>query len=221
MSWFQHVLASHYGRDSNFAQALIGLSAIASVATELPAHIDDVDESDHSTIVEYANAVRVTAARFGVDRIPDGRQLIHAWCRERLRLGEDWPPTEFSAGITVMGEVPAVSTELTELAGARWDPMRESWSAAQARLRRQVDDELERIAAEAERAGLVFHDSKPNLLTRDITWLYWRLRFRLSYAAIAKRAGLQGADTTDRNPAERVRRAVERAAKAMGLSLTD
>jgi hypothetical protein len=220
VSWFQHILTSHYGRDSEFAQALIGLSALASVAPELPSHIDDVEESDHSAVIEYASAVRSTASTFGIDHIPDGRQLIHTWCRERVRLGDDWPPTEFSAGITVMGDVPTLSTDLTELARARWDPMRESWSDARARLRKLVDDELERVAAGAEHAGLVFHDSRPNLLTRDITWLFWRLRFRLSYSAIAKRAHLGGADVSDRNPAERVRRAVERAALAMGIDQT-
>jgi hypothetical protein len=98
VSWFQHILTSHYGRDSEFAQALIGLSALASVAPELPSHIDDVEESDHSAVIEYASAVRSTASTFGIDHIPDGRQLIHTWCRERVRLGDDWRRRNFQRG---------------------------------------------------------------------------------------------------------------------------
>jgi hypothetical protein len=74
-----------------------------------------------------------------------------------------------------------------------WDPRQEPMAAARKRLlleaERQLEAELERIAIDAVGRGYAFPDRDD--AGRDLVWLFWKARDRLSYGQIAQRSRLE------------------------------
>jgi hypothetical protein len=77
---------------------------------------------------------------------------------------------------------------------AQWDPTEERRTAARDRLRRSLGHrallatELDRMENLAAEAGAYPRDARPNL-QRDLEWLFWCIRFRMSPEQVAARAG--------------------------------
>jgi hypothetical protein len=208
----------------------------------------------------YLAAVAGTAKRFGLQRLGKpprvsgdkpqpsyGERLIHGWCSRRARArqaGRDWPPERFSWGVQAGGARPELGDVIVDgrphplvpvQIEVEWDPRSETKAEAKKRLLseagRRIDAELERIAVAAEGSGYRFPDR--DNAGRDLTWLFWKVRHKLSYGRIVKRSrrghpewlrkgrkAIKGVPAAESPDNELVKRAVVRMADAVGIDRT-
>ncbi len=166
-------------------------------------------------IIAYTTAVDALCRRYGLHRLQlpldrrgeleVGAALVHEWCRWRgvcAERGREHGPEDFAQGYDGGGAVP-------DLSEGSWDPRRETYGAAVARLGWRRAGGLRTIAAQAEAAGLFFLDGRPKL-QRDLGWLYRHVARRETFAGIAA-ADLPPSFEAD--PVETVRQAVKRMAR--------
>jgi hypothetical protein len=194
-------------------------------------------------VAAYVAAVRALAKRWGLDRLIAereelGARLIHDWCRSRRRIGPEVSVAWLVHGLTEahyvpeIGEVVARSeTDLGDMLVVdqlvrpvvrvvvidEWDPQRESRASARRRLRALADttiqDELDRLTADAESKGYRFVDRAP-ALDRDLNRLF---QLMAKGATLADLAAETEAYTL--KPEAAVRRSIYRIARRTGVSV--
>lgn len=139
------------------------------------------------------------AARWGLDGVPDGVEAVHRWCTWHHQRPQDGVST-FRIGIGAGGNRPDPDGALRLAVEIAWDASGERRALARARIlaecERQVDSELDRIAAAYEQAGYQFPDSQPKL-SAYLDWLYWRVAYRKSADVIACELQLQGEEVAE------------------------
>jgi hypothetical protein len=216
----------HYGDDPDFGRELTTLYAEhAEAARPLPF---DPSEwwigaaSDRAevralwrvtpAVAGYVGAVCALAGRYGLPRlqVPEdwlwgtltvGEWLVHSWCSWRATMagqertvGPEW----FALGY-------GLAEAQADIPVGPFDPRRERYAAARARLGWRHRAALEETAEAAEAAGYVF-ESKPET-SRDVEWLYRHVAKRETLRGIAARE-FPSADAAAAE--ELVRRAVRR-----------
>ncbi len=179
--------------------------------------------------LSYLAAVRRLATRSGLARWmpadPPGRlfaygeQLIHEWCVNRAASAPGaFRPAHFAA--VVVGGVyfrPPIEAPSIDV---RWDPRDESYDAARARLRREVDARLAIIRAAWEASPDELRTGPPNM-ARDLRWVFDRVRHGRSLDAIASHAAVADdhiAESPD--PVAIVQRATVRMADRLDVRMT-
>jgi len=202
----------HYAEDGEFGRALEDFytncgAPLRGFLAQRPA-VWDVQELAEGRAplaawaALYLSQLERVARRYGLARLgpitgdvvvrpSTGVDQIHDWCNRRAEeaatSGRVLPPTAFNA-ISFVGRADIDTVRRVTFEGT-WDPQREAPGDALRRLRQEADQQLRRqldaIAQEAESFGFIFLDL--DTAARDLTWLFWKTRFRLSYSKIAQR----------------------------------
>jgi hypothetical protein len=180
---------------------------------------------------DYYLALSAVGTRFGLHRLPTGVQHLHfsyCWLAAHRTLDGNPPsfpirksPYSVGVGVSLVEsvKVPTLEDETDVVVHMQdaWHPVREARSEARRRfvgqLTRQLDSELDRIAAAALRFGLTFPDTAPKE-AKHLKWLFEHVALNKSYPEIAQE--YLGSRALFKSVEGRVREIAER----LGLSLS-
>lgn len=180
-----------YGGDEHFRRALSYFVAKnrAGIALLPDAWWRTIElDPDHAV---YVAAARAFAAKWRLDLIPGGHEILTTWCR----VNRDYPdctPEKFRTGAMLLFYGTWVSRPMPFLVvhvEERTDLSSET--AAQARERllalcaQQIDEGIARLRQEAEEAGYVFASGQKREIETHLRWLYHYIVYGKSYASIA------------------------------------
>lgn len=228
-----------YDADEEFKRSLAGLIPLAEAA--ITAHgpvpgriridllrLNDPEPNlvrlDVPEVARYLVAARSVVSRFGLQRLgSDGLRQVLAWCDRYVRAhASGLAPSAYGPGTLgtvrpdVVFEPEVVGIVPSPWKREEWSPTQESRTDARRRLEARAGREIQRaldvIERETVEGALLAYPRKVPNFERDIGWLYEKLRWDRSYQEL-----YNGLTPPPRGGVETVRKAVERAARRLGV----
>lgn len=149
-------------------------------------------------IREYVDDLRDLALAWGLDRLPNGVQVLHVWCCYRAKM-PDFPVESLWTANHAGGEKPVLDdTSAFSLRGHRiritvedaWDIDHEPRAEFERRMHQRLTDQLviqmATVTDTAISAGYQWYDTEPKL-ERNIDWLFLDLAHCMNSTEIVKR----------------------------------